>query len=171
MLSLVTPSVGFERSYRSYIDELGNTERYPFTLDLPADDFATYVDRLSNFSQGIDLPEGTVTNSTFWLTENNEIVGVSNLRHHMTDKLLLLGGHIGFGVRPSAQGRGIAKELLRLTLIEAAKLGIYEVLLICLKENESSARVIAANGGQLESEYAVPEYDGLLQRYKVDTRQ
>jgi predicted acetyltransferase len=28
-------------------------------------------------------------------------------------------------------------------------------------------KVISANGGTLESEYSVPEYDGLLQRYVI----
>ena len=105
--------------------------------------------------------------TTFWLVEDGEIVGVSSLRYQMTERLKLLGGHIGFGVRPSAQGRGVAKELLRQTLAQAAHLGISEAMVICLKENIASARVIQANGGQLESEYSVPEYSGLLQRYVI----
>ena len=99
--------------------------------------------------------------------DDGEIVGVSNLRHHMTERLRLLGGHIGFGIRPSAQGRGVAKELLRQTLAQANQLGLSEVLVICLKENVASSRVIEANRGRLQSEYSVPEYDGLLQRYTI----
>lgn len=167
MFSLITPTVEFEQSYRSYIDELGRAERYPFTLDFEFDDFPALVARLNNFSLGLDLPDGGVRNTTFWLVEDGEIVGVSNLRHRMTEKLRLLGGHIGFGVRPSAQGRGVAKELLKQTLIQAGRLGLSEVLVICLKENMASSRVIEANGGRLESEYSMPEYDGLLQRYTV----
>ena len=167
MLSLITPTVKYEESYRSYIDELGSAERYPFTLDFKFDDFPALVARLNNFSLGIDLPDGSVPNTTFWLVEDGEIVGVSSLRHHMTERLRLLGGHIGFGVRPSAQGRGVAKELLKQTLTQAGHLGMSEVLVICLKENTASSRVIEANGGRLESEYTVPEYDGLLQRYAI----
>ena len=169
MFSLITPAVEFEQSYRSYIDELGSAERYPFTLDFRFDDFPAFVARLNNCSQGIDLPDGGVPHTTFWLVEDGEIVGVSSLRHHMTERLRLMGGHIGFGVRPSAQGRGVAKELLRQTVIQAGHLGISDVLVICLKENTASSRVIAANGGSLESEYSVPEYDGLLQRYVIPT--
>lgn len=167
MLSLTKPTVEYEKSYRSYIRELGSSERYPFTLDFEFDDFAALVTRLQNCSLGIDLPEGSVPHTTFWLIEHGEIVGVSSLRHRMTDRLERLGGHIGFGVRPSAQGRGIAKELLRQTLIAAGRLGISEVLVICLKDNIASSRVIQANGGRLESEYSAPEYAGLLQRYVI----
>lgn len=167
MPSLIPPTVEYEESYRSYIDELGSAERYPFTLDFEFDDFPALVARLNNLSLGIDLPDGSEPSSTFWLVEKGEIVGVSSLRHRMTDRLRLLGGHIGFGVRPSAQGRGVAKELLKQTLTQAAHLGMSEVLVICLEENTASARVIEANGGRLESEYSVPEYDGLLRRYTI----
>ena len=167
MLSLIRPTVEYEKSYRSYIRELGSSERYPFTLDFDFDDFPSLVNRLNNYSLGMDLPDGGVPHTTFWLVESGEILGVSSLRHRLTDRLKRLGGHIGFGVRPSAQGRGIAKELLRRTLSEAGHLGISEVLVICLKDNIASSRVIRVNGGMLESEYSVPEYSGLLQRYVI----
>ena len=167
MSALITPSVEYEQSYRSYIEELGDSERYPFTLDFEFDNFAALVARLHDCSQGIGVPEGWVPHTAFWLIEDEEIVGVSSLRHRMTDRLKRLGGHIGFGVRPSAQGRGVAKELLRLTLTEASRLGISEVLMVCLKDNVASSSVIRANGGTLESEYSAPEYPSLLQRYVI----
>jgi predicted acetyltransferase len=167
VFSLITPIVDYEQSYRSYIHELGNAERYPFTLDFDFDDFPALVTRLRNHSMGIDLPDGWVRHTTFWMIEEGEIVGVSSLRHHMTERLKLIGGHIGFGVRPSAQGRGVAKELLKQTLNQAKHLGMSEVIVICLKENVASSRVIKANGGRVESEYPVPEYAGLLQRYVI----
>ena len=167
MFSLIRPSLEYERSYRSYIRELGDSERYPFTLDFDFDDFPAFVNRLNNCSRGLDLPDGGVPHTTFWLVEDGEIVGVSSLRHRLTDRLKRLGGHIGFGVRPSAQGRGVAKELLRQTLNEAGHLGLSEVLVICLKDNVASSSVIRANGGRLESEYSVPEYSGSLQRYVI----
>ena len=167
MLLLTTPTVEYEKSYRSYIEELGSSERYPFTLDFEYEDFPALVARLTNCSLGIDLPDGWVPHTAFWLVEDDEIVGVSSLRHRMTERLELLGGHIGFGVRPSAQGRGVAKELLKQTLAQAGLRGLSEVVVICLKENTASSRVIEANGGTLESEYTMPEYDGLLRRYSI----
>ncbi len=167
MFSLIKPDVGYEESYRSYIRELGNSERYPFPLDYPYDDFHGLVTRLNNYSLGIDLPDDLVPNTTLWLVEDDEIVGVSSLRHQLTDRLKLVGGHIGFGVRPSAQGRGIAKELLKRTLYRAKDLGLTEVIVICLKNNIASSRVIRANGGHLEAEYSVSGYRGALQRYVI----
>ena len=170
MFSLITPTVEYEHSYRSYIEELGGAERYPFTLDFEFDDFQSLVTRLNDSSVGKGLPGDWVPHTTYWLIEDGEIVGVSSLRHQMTERLKLLGGHIGLGVRPSAQGRGVAKELLRQTLAQAERLGITEALVVCLKDNIASAKVIQANGGTLESEYRVPEYSGLLQRYVVPVK-
>ena len=167
MLSLIEPTVEYEQSYRRYIEELGSAERYPFTLDFEFHDFEALVVRLKNCSLGIGIPNGWVPHTTFWLVEDDEIIGVSSLRHHMTEKLKLLGGHVGFGVRPSAQGRGVAQELLKRTLAHAGELGMSEVLVICLKDNIASSRVIEVNGGILESEYSVPEYPGLLRRYVI----
>ena len=130
MLLLTKPTVEYETSYRRYIEELGGEERYPFTLDFEFDDFAELVVRLNDCSSDGGAPADgiAVPHTTFWLIENEEIVGVSSLRHRMTDRLMRLGGHIGFGVRPSARGRGVAKELLRRTLLEAGSLGLPKVL-------------------------------------------
>ena len=91
MLTLKKPTVEYESSYRSYIRELGDSERYPFTLDFEFDDFPSLVTRLYKCSQGIDLPDGSVPHTSFWLVEEGEIVGVSSLRHRMTDRLKKLG--------------------------------------------------------------------------------
>ena len=166
----IKPSAEYEQSYRGYISELGNSERYPFPLDYPFDDFQALVSRLDNYSRGVELPKGIVPNSTFWLLEHGEIVGVSNLRHTLTEKLQREGGHIGFGVRPTSQGRGIGKELLKRTLEEARNMGITEILIVCQKENIASARVISANGGVLDAEYSIPGYSGPVQRYVVGSK-
>ncbi len=167
---LVQPSFDYEASYRTYIQELGDTERYPFPLDFEYADFAALIRRLSDNAAGIGLADGHVPNSTFWLIEDGEIVGVSNLRHKLTESLMMTGGHIGFGVRPSAQNRGVGQELLTRTLGEARKLGIEAVYLTCHKANLASSGVIVACGGELESEYSVPQYSGILQRYVLQNR-
>ena len=51
-------------------------------------------------------------------------VGAINIRHYLSEKLLLDGGHIGDGVRPSERRKGYATEIIRLGLEECKKLGI-----------------------------------------------
>jgi len=94
-------------------------------------------------------------------TERNIIVGAVNIRHCLNESLLLDGGHIGDGIRPSERRKGYATEMIRLALDKCRLLGIYRVLMVCDKDNIGSARSIRKNGGVLENE---PVVDGVVQQ-------
>lgn len=115
-----------------------------------------------------DPSGGLVSDSTFFcLDEERDIfLGAVNIRHYLNDKLLLNGGHIGDGVRPSERRKGIATAMIGLALEECRKLGISRVLMVCDKENVGSARSILNNGGVLENEVVVD--GGVEQRYWID---
>ncbi|MEM1263723.1 MAG: GNAT family N-acetyltransferase [Pseudomonadota bacterium] len=164
---LIQPCLDYESSYRSYIDELGDAERYPFPLEFDHDNFPALIERLDNGAKGIGLPKGFVPSSTYWLIEQAEIVGVSNLRHRLNDALRAAGGHIGLGIRPSCQGRGLGKKLLAMTLAEARIRGIADVHVHCMKDNRASAGMILANGGILDSETTLVDTDAVVQRYVI----
>jgi haloacid dehalogenase superfamily, subfamily IA, variant 3 with third motif having DD or ED/haloacid dehalogenase superfamily, subfamily IA, variant 1 with third motif having Dx(3-4)D or Dx(3-4)E len=111
--------------------------------------------------------EDLVPDSTFFCldVERNIFVGAVNIRHYLNDSLLLNGGHIGDGVRPSERRKGIATEMIRLALKECKKIGIDKVLMVCDKDNIGSAKSIQKNGGILENEVIV---DGIVeQRYWI----
>lgn len=152
LYTLNGPTHEFEASYRDYIRELGEEERYPFPLDFDYSDFGTLLGRLADFAAGRNFPAGCVASSTFWLVESGEIIGVANLRHALNDEIRRRGGHIGLGVRPSRRGHGYGSELMSLTIQEAWKRGIEEVHIHCYKSNRASARMIESNGGVLHSE-------------------
>lgn len=127
-------------------------------------DFKTYAESL----ELTEAREGLVPDSTFFCldTERNRFVGAVNIRHWLNDALLLNGGHIGDGVRPSERRKGIATAMIGLALQECCKLGIERVLMVCDKENVGSAKSIQNNGGVLENEI---EMDGIReQRYWID---
>lgn len=169
-LSLVQPTPALEASYRSYIAELGGEERYPFPLDFDASDFPALLQRVENLARGIDVPEGFVPSSTFWLVEDGELVGVSNLRHTLNDRIRHCGGHIGLGIRPSRRGHGLGNALMRRTIEQARARGIGELHIHCHKHNAASARMIIANGGALGSEVAIGEPVEVIQRFIVPAR-
>lgn len=115
-----------------------------------------------------DAKDGLVPDSTFFCLdeERNIMVGAVNIRHYLNDSLLLNGGHIGDGVRPSERRKGVATRMIALALKECKKLGIEKVLMVCDKENIGSAKSIMNNGGILENEV---EVDGVIeQRYWID---
>ncbi len=123
---------------------------------------------LDRYSKGIELPEGFVPASTFWLVDDSDqIVAVSHLRHELTDFLLTFGGHIGFGVRPSARRKGYATKILGQTLLEAKKLAIRKVLVTCDKANTGSVKAITKNGGVLDAEEYMEEHACVVQRYWI----
>jgi len=127
-------------------------------------DFGLYLPSLEVGPERKDL----VPDSTFFCldTERNLFVGAVNIRHYLNEGLLLNGGHIGDGVRPSERRKGIATKMIGLALEECRMLGIDRVLMVCDKQNIGSAKSIINNGGVLENEIVV---DGITeQRYWID---
>ena len=115
--------------------------------------------------------DGRVPDSTFFCLdkERDIFVGAVNIRHYLTEAMLLNGGHIGDGVRPSERRKGIATQMIALALDECKKLGIYRVLMVCDKDNIGSAKSIQKNGGVLENEVIV---DGVTeQRYWIELQE
>ena len=112
--------------------------------------------------------DGLVPDVTFFAldTERNLFVGAVNIRLRLSERLLLDGGHIGDGIRPSERGKGFGTEIVRLALIECGKRGILRVLLVCDWYNRASARTIEKNGGVLENE--VMTENGPVLRYWID---
>lgn len=108
-----------------------------------------------------------VPDSTFFCldTERRIFVGAVNIRHYLNDSLLIGGGHIGSGVRPSERGKGYGTKMLALAVEECRRLGIANILVCCDKSNTASARTIVKNGGILENEIVD---DGVpVQRYWI----
>ena len=175
LLALVSPIVtrAFADSYRSLVCEFRERgeKLVPFVLSFPHDDFALFVESLHACARGTGLAEGWVAHSTFWLVSNDtEVVGVSNLRHSLTPALQREGGNIGYSVRPSVRGQGLGRQLLALTLRAASQRGMSELLLTCGKTNLPSVGVILGNGGTFESEEFLPERGEVVQRYRIQVR-
>ena len=112
---------------------------------------------------GLGLPEGFVPYiQLVAFTADGQAVGFLNLRLLLNDHLLQEGGHIGYSVRPSARGKGLAKEQLRQGLQVAKSKNIRQVLVTCDSDNVASRAVILANGGALE------DIRGGKERYWID---
>lgn len=169
-LDLVAPDARLRDSYRGLVAEFAAAAEklVPFVLAFDNRDFDAMLAQLDACSRGTGLPDGFVAHSTFWLVEDDtHVMGVSNIRHALTPSLLREGGHIGYGIRPSARGRRLGAEILRRSLQRARGLGIRDVLVTCGADNVASARVIRRNGGVLESEAFLPERNEIVQRYWI----
>lgn len=165
--------VKLEPRYRRHLNEMmaewyaSGEDIVPYAIRrLDYRDFDRYLAEL----EIKDTSAGLVPDSTFFcLDEERDIfVGAVNIRHDLNEALLLNGGHIGDGVRPSERRKGVATAMIGLALAECEKLGIHRVLMVCDKDNIGSARSIQKNGGVLENEVVV---DGVTeQRYWIDLK-
>jgi predicted acetyltransferase len=97
-----------------------------------------------------------------WIVDHGQVVGGIALRHVFDDKL----GHIGYGIRPSARRRGMARWALGEMLDEArAVLAVDRLLVPCLDANIASARTIESQGGVLDG--VRDSGHGLVRRYWI----
>ena len=108
--------------------------------------------------------------SAYVCYDDAELVGVFSLKFALTDYLLNYGGHVGYAVRPSRQGQGLATRMLRQGMQIAKEKGFDRLLLVCDEDNPASERVILKCGGVYEdSRYDAAE-GCRVKRYWVDCK-
>lgn len=102
-------------------------------------------------------------------TTQNIFLGAVTIRLQLTDELLLRGGHISDGIRPSKRNQGYGTILVKLAIEECKKLGIKDVLMVCEQNNIPSVKTIINNNGYLENEYKIENTNIIIQRYWIKT--
>ncbi|TDW94411.1 putative acetyltransferase [Kribbella pratensis] len=156
MPELIEPTVQLRDSWMESASEWGDTHQDGAGLweadDLSTvDGFAAWTQRLGEQSDdSIPVTPERVPATYWWIVDGGTYLGAITLRHALNEKLFEGGGHIGYGVRPSARGRGLATWALGAVLDSARERGMDRVLITCDDGNVASARTIERNGGVLE---------------------
>jgi len=168
-IKLIKPTIDLKDEYLDMINDYkdNNEEPRPWTLNLDTNDFSKMIQKLEGFSKGIDLKENQVEHSTYWLVDNNKVIGAVNIRHRLNDYLLRIDGHIGGSIRPSYRGKGYGSVMLSLALQIAKNMGMKKVLITCNKDNIVSEKTIIKNGGVFESE-EVEDTGNIVKRFWID---
>ncbi len=86
----------------------------------------------------------------------------------MNEFLLMMGGHIGYEIRPSRRKQGYGTEILRLGLEKAKELGLQRVLVTCDEDNIGSKKIIEHNGGKFENAIVMEGDTVKKLRYWID---
>ncbi|MEG0076859.1 GNAT family N-acetyltransferase [Anaerorhabdus sp.] len=119
---------------------------------LSFEEFVEYVQVRRNYSMSIGLKEGYVPDTVFVLVDDNNYVGIFNLRHELNEFLENGAGHIGYGIAKSYRRKGYATKGLALVLQEAKKIGIDEAYLSVNKNNTGSIKAQLNNGATIHHE-------------------
>jgi len=157
MPALIQPTTRLHDSWLASRDEWGRGTHQD-GAGLHAEDevdtaagFAAWVAWLLRESDtSVPPAPGRVHATYWWIVDDDEYLGAISLRHTLNDFLLRAGGHVGYGIRPSARGRGLAGWALRALLPQARDLGLDRLLVTCDDSNLASARTIERAGGVLE---------------------
>ena len=106
-----------------------------------------------NATKGIDLKPGFVPDTTYFLWDDNHIVGVFCFRHYLNEWLKEHAGHVGYCVLKEYREKGYATKGLHL-LLEEIKDVVKEdeIYLSCHKDNPASFKTMLNNGGYLHHE-------------------
>ncbi len=149
MYHLTFPNISHKSRYREMIEEWKNFE----TPDAPNALF-----QWSNFEEFLKITEDNmhvpswVPATLFFFMEDDEILWAIQISHHINNPMLSLEwscvGHMGYGLRPSARGKWLAKIMLALGLTEAKKLWIDDIIISANEDNIASWKTIESCGGK-----------------------
>ena len=175
-MKFVFPAMPYERQATEYIQEFlaydspingtGGLDRF-----LQEASYAEWTGKVLKDVDIANIPAGRVPALTYFCVreEDDQIVGMVNIRLALTDFLRREGGHIGYSVRPTERRKGYGSAILREAVRVCATLGITRVLVSCDRANIASSGVIRSCGGVLEAEFYSDTFQEIVQRYVINT--
>ena len=125
-------------------------EDFDFLLRSEGASFAEYLVALERIRLGQGLSPGQVPATFLAAFVHDDLVGRVSIRHALSERLALVGGHIGYAVRPKFRQNGFAIAILRQALDLASEMGIELALVTCDDSNIGSIATIERCGGELD---------------------
>ncbi len=146
-MQLILPSEKYWDSFQSALSAFREapTEYDPVcvTNSFKYDSFEAYNANCERSRLGQNLPENHVPSTCLWVIENNEVIGVCDVRHYLTEALENYGGHVAYALIPSARGKGFGVQMLKLCCQYAHdSLWLQNVLVTCKTSNLASYKTI-----------------------------
>ncbi|MHB1150746.1 MAG: GNAT family N-acetyltransferase [Eubacteriales bacterium] len=149
--------------FSSQINGTGGLDRY-----LKEYSYSEWLTKVLSDIDIANIPEGRVPAYTyFYVREDDEIVGMINIRLALNDFLRKEGGHIGYCIRPTERRKGYGTKMLRESLGFCKTIGLNEIIISCDKNNLASAGVIIKCGGLLDAEFYSETFNEVIQRYRI----
>ena len=167
-MHLIHASTVTEAAYLDYITEWEAAQEriVPGAIARKGQAFADVTQRWAAEECEAISAQGLVPATLYFLASGERLLGAIHHRHRLNATLEHIGGHIGYGIRPSERGKGYAPHMLHLLLRQLAGQGLAQVLITCDDNNLGSIRTIERNQGRLEN--CVLNEGILKRRYWID---
>lgn len=174
-MKLVFPNIRYKEKAIQYINEF--YEYYSEANGCGALDWylqeSTYEEWLQKVLDDMDIaniiPPRVPALTYFYVREeDDEIIGMINIRLALNDFLQKEGGHIGYGIRPTQRQKHYGTNMLNEGLKVCHTIGINKVIITCDKVNIASANVIKNCNGELDAEFYSETFKEVIQRYVID---
>ncbi|NJO36681.1 MAG: GNAT family N-acetyltransferase [Rhizobiales bacterium] len=122
--SLVLASPAYRQDYvRALREGFRRGDRPAMTpgeIDGIEADFDGFLAGLTRQTGDVELPDGTliarVPQDICWLVDGETFIGETGIRYRLNDWLIQIGGHVGYGIRPSFQRKRYGTLILKLAL-------------------------------------------------------
>ena len=158
-MKLIEPTMAYDRQIqefrREYLDHGGSM------------DGSSHLRRFDRTQDWLAQLEPSTAQYLCIREADDSVVGLIQIRCRFNAYLEKYAGHIGYCVRPGERRKGYATQMLSLALPECRRLGIHDVLICCLADNEASRRTILNNGGVYESTVFEPSDSVWIERYWI----
>ncbi len=167
-ITLIEPTIAYKEQLSSYKQEfLDESLRIDGGGGLfESNSIEDYLKILEISKDKDTVPKGKLPSNTFIaITDDDELVGIVNIRNSINERLINLSGHIGYSIRKSERRKGYATEMLRLALLECKPFGIDKAMVNCELDNIGSAKTILNNGGILEEICTIANFS--LKRFSI----
>ena len=153
MIKLITPSKEFENQYKEMIKEWQDFGG-PFAPCIIEYDCGNRVEELNydavlnvveDYGKGklFDYDVNNFERSDFYFIFNDdELIGMGELRHNLKENGEKSIGHINCGVRPNSRRKGYATRAIECLIEKLKEDNVREVVVCCYADNEVASKFL-----------------------------
>ena len=153
MLKLVKPSLEYKEKYKEMINEWKNYGgpfepciiEYDCTNPAEELDYNAVIDVVNNYSKGniYDYDKDYFLSSDFYfIIDENELIGMCELRHNLLALGKEIKGNINCGIRPSKRNKGYCQNTIK-ELINIFRNKYGNIIYMCFDEGNTIMSKIA----------------------------